>query len=421
MPVIVIEQALYGNPEPGGFRFLARSPGFVESWLPIAEQLCAGFGERPAGVACPAAVFAQAFGPKHVAVVQVADLGSDDAGRPGALGFRLLVLPRQTYADLGGDPFLFADRFPPAWNQRDTLPTLQENIDLPGRRTTAQVLEIIKGADSANMLGGAQVLIDGGRLVFERPAPAPEVIRWLWLLLPTSTRAELWPATFAFGNALAFDALVVPRAELLTDTRYLREDQAGDYPEGRYELALQAAAEADDQADLDRLFARRSSRQTIRLALIILVATTLLAVVSNILNPPPHPSVTARRPEPTEPAPATDLPVLDDFQTPLTPEMAQRTTQALGTLSLWLGAEPLPQAPTAVEAMTALRQRLEAREGGFDAVRRKTLAEMRAAGKLSHPEQELRAWLWVYRLPEYNDRRLNPVELVEVLQKKLVP
>src|SRR5262249_42791928 len=124
MSTTVIEQALYGNSETGGFRFLGRSPGFRDEWLPSAEGLCAGFGDRPAGVACPACVFAQPFGPRHVAVVQAADLGYDDAKRPGALGFYLLVLTRRDYTDLTGDPFLLAERFPADWKARGDLPAL---------------------------------------------------------------------------------------------------------------------------------------------------------------------------------------------------------------------------------------------------------------------------------------------------------
>src|SRR5947209_14948295 len=124
MSDILLEQALYGGHDPGGYRFLARSRGFLEDWLPEAERLCTGFGERPAGVACPAAVFARPLGKKHVAVVQVADRGADDAGRPGALGFHLLVLSHDAYAFLGADPFALSERFPPSWEARGDLPAL---------------------------------------------------------------------------------------------------------------------------------------------------------------------------------------------------------------------------------------------------------------------------------------------------------
>ena len=104
-----LETALYGGQDAGGYRFLARSTGFREEWLHEAERLCAGFGERPAGVRCPRAVFALPFGREHVAVVQAADQGSDDQGRPGTLAFYLVLFPAPLYARLGGDPFHLAE------------------------------------------------------------------------------------------------------------------------------------------------------------------------------------------------------------------------------------------------------------------------------------------------------------------------
>src|SRR5205809_6571201 len=38
--------------------------------------------------------------------------GADDAGRPGALAFRLLIIPHDAYSWLMGDPFEVAERFP---------------------------------------------------------------------------------------------------------------------------------------------------------------------------------------------------------------------------------------------------------------------------------------------------------------------
>src|SRR5208283_3654585 len=231
MPDLRIEQALYGNPDAGGYRFLARSPGFLDTWLPGAQRLCAGFGERPAGVACSGCIFAKPLGKGQVAVVQVADQGNDDAGRPGALGFRLLVLPRDVYSEWITDPFLVSERFPPLWEQRGELPTLAWPDELLPPRTVEQVQQVLKSGSTPTLLGGMQALLDGGRLVFERPAPAPELVRALWMLLPTSTRGHLWPATFAFGNELEFDVLVLPRADPEAFADYLSEEQAGDYPE----------------------------------------------------------------------------------------------------------------------------------------------------------------------------------------------
>jgi hypothetical protein len=294
----VIEQAIHGVQAGGGRGWLARSPGFADDWLAEAEQLCAGFGERPPGVACPGCVFARPFGARDVAVVQVADQGGTD-GVPGPLGFRLLVLPRRLYAELGGDPFHLADQLPPPWNARGELPALEPTLTPAPRRTVADIQGVLNVPTSATLLGGVQALVDGGHVAFERGGPDPGLLRSLWALLPASTRAELWPASFAFGNALHFDALVVPRAAGPDFHDYVFEEQAGDYPEGRYELALQLAAEAGDQAELDALFSRRSRSQTLRLAVVLLLAFVLVPILLQLLWPPaPTPKA------PTDRAPA---------------------------------------------------------------------------------------------------------------------
>ena len=84
--------------------------------------------------------------------------------------------------------------------------------------------------------------------------PEPDLVRRLWALLPLSTRCERWPSSFAFGNKHRFDIAVVPRAPEAEFVDYVVEAAAGDYPEGRYELALQTAVEHDQQDDLTKLF-----------------------------------------------------------------------------------------------------------------------------------------------------------------------
>jgi hypothetical protein len=155
--------------------------------------------------------------------------------------------------------------------------------------------------------------------VFERPGPDTELMRGLWTLLPTSTRCDLWPASFAFSNDLGFDALIVSRAAGEAYEGYTNEDQAAEYPQGNYELRLQIAAEAGDQRELDALFARRSFRDTWRLALALLVALAVLVVVMRLTAPGPR----LREPEP-RPAPRAAL----------TPEeRAERAGVATGVVS----------------------------------------------------------------------------------------
>jgi GTPase-associated protein 1, N-terminal domain type 2 len=402
MSGIPIEQALYGSQGPAGYHFLARSPGFHDDWLAEAQRLCAGFGERPAGVACPACVFAQPLGKGRVAVVQVADQGTDDAGRPGVLEFHLLVLTRADYARLGGDPFFLVERFPPSWQARGELPALAWPDGPPPRRTVAEVQRVLQRPEGPSLLGGAQALLDGGRLVFERSGPDTALVRDLWQLLPTTTRCTLWPAGFAFGGALDFHALVVAPGGAAGRAGYLSEDQAAEYPEGRYELCLQVAAEAGDQRELDALFARRSRAETWRLGLTLLCFVLIVLLVANWLSPTPAPR---RAPPTTE---KLDLPT--DVYPTLTEPERERLAQAVRELAAQAGLPPLPEGASPEELLAAVAKGLgpglSGRDPGSDLT----------AGPL---QRRLRALLWQHGVAEYRDPNLNPVELVERLQRQV--
>jgi hypothetical protein len=434
MDDIILEQALYGGHGSGGYRFLARSSGFRDEWLPLAERLCIDFGDRPANVACPAAVFAQPFGSAHVAVVQVADQGRDDTGRPGALAFRLLVLSRADYARLEGDPFRIAAELPPDWQARDLVSPLTWSAGPPSRRTVAQVQEAlqrpagpilipdspVRQGGSHVLLGGAQALLDGARLVFVRPAPDPELLRDLWLLLPTASRCQLWPATFAFDTRLSLDVVVVPPARSpfappppgdgrrpVGPVSYMTEAQAADYPEGRYELSLQSAAESGDQRALDSLFARRTRGEMLRLAATLLGVVLVLALIINWL-PWPKPQAGPAPQEPPAPAGAS-APVLDPVEKypVLTRDERQRLTAALAQLASQLA---LPPQATAEDYLKAIDTRL----GTPDA--------KRAPGPLSAygpVQRQLQVLCWKHGIENYAHPGLAPQELVEKLQEKV--
>jgi hypothetical protein len=445
MNAITIEQAIYGSLDAGGYRFLARSPGFLDDWLDEAQRLCTGFGERPAGVACPLAVFAQPFGRRYVAVVQVADQGTDDAGRPGALGFHLLVLPRAAHRALGGDPFFLAERFPPTWHVRDDLPSLSCPVEPAPSRSVEQVQRVLKRPDGPNLLGGSQVLVDGGRVVFERRTPDLALLRDLWTLLPSSARSELWPASFAFGNALRFHALAVPHPAGDDYVHYHSEEQAGEYPEGRYELSLQTAAEAGDQRELDRLFARRSQADTMRLGIYILAVAIVISLLVGLLNPKPppappnskQPSTGKEQPPPTS---KLDLPPPDQYPS-LSRADVDRLTRELSRIASQAGVPPradiqvrqialatAQSGPNCLAAPPLLSQELTASltqfEGLLDGIDRHlgTPNAGRDPGflcGLGPPERQLRALLWKHGVAAYNDPRLNSFELLERLERVL--
>jgi hypothetical protein len=406
----VIEQAIYGCQDAGGYRFLGRSAGFRDEWLAEAERLCTGFGERPAGVSCPSCVFAQPLGRRHVAVVQVADQGTDDTGRPGALGFRLLAVPRPLYADLGGDPFLLAEQFPPPWEARGDLPALEWQAGAPPPRTVAELRRVLDVPNGPTLLGGVQALLDGGRLVFERTWPDTPLVRSLWALLPTQSRSEMWPASFSFRNARRFHVVVVPRAAGPDLEHYIPEEQAGDYPEGRYELALQTAVESGNQEDLDVLLARRSRSQTVRLALAILAASVAVALGTALLSPnlPPPPPTTAK----TSPAAVArpDLPPPDEC-----PQLSAREREDLADRLKDLGRRLKIDVPAGAtdadltQALAAIDEHLPAPQGQS--------APLRDLGPI---QRQVRALLWKHEVPEYNQRGLNTMELIDRLRKHLV-
>jgi hypothetical protein len=444
MNSIHVEQAIYGAFDGGGYRFVARSPGFREDWLEPAQRLCTGFGERPAGIACPAAVFARALDRQHVAIVQVADQGIDDAGRPGALGFYVMVLQRAAYRAFGGDPFQVAARQTPPWHERGELPMLSWPAEPLPPRTVEQVRRVLQRPDGPNLLGASQVLVDGGRVVFGRTGPDSTLLRDLWCLLPTSTRSELWPASFAFGNDLRFHVLAVPEAEGELYEHYHTEEQAGDYPEGRYELALQTAAESGDQRELDRLFARRSQAETLRLAVYLLLAAVVVLLAAGLVNPPQPPrAIDAKPPAPKQIAPGAtlDLPPPDQFP-PLAFEehvllrwqLRDLARQAGATwpreailrqigLGFACGSQAAPLASVVVwsedwasysiepEALLdVLDQRLGTPDPGRDP------GPLKDHGPL---HRRLRVLLWKHGVASYNDERLNPFELLERIEPLL--
>lgn len=277
-PDLAIAQAVILT-DATGPRVVARSDDFPSAWEDAALIAVVRFGRRPPGVACPEAVFAVPVGRTHVAVVQVADQA---ANSDPPLGFRFLILARKLYEALG-DPFAIADRYPPNWSARGTLPSLEWPPEPLPPRTVASVQHVMKTGDLPLLLGGTQALLDGSRLLLVADAPQNEFGRGLWHLLPYRTRCELWPASFAFANELGFHMVALPAAPAPWPHGYLTDEQARDYPEGRYELALQTATESGDQPELNRLFARRTRLDTVRLVLYLLAGAVILAVVSKVL------------------------------------------------------------------------------------------------------------------------------------------
>jgi hypothetical protein len=390
-----IEQALYGNPGEGGFRWLARSPGFREEWLPLARDLCTHFGDRPAGVRCPQALFVVPLNKKFQAIVRVADQGQDEMGRPGALAFRLLIVPVDLYDKLGADPFRLDEAFDPDWQARETLPSLEWTFEKIAMRTVAGLARVldVEHERTAWLLGSAQILVDGGKVWLERPQPEERLIRDLWELLPYANRGELRVATFAFGNANRFDLAVAPAERRGEFVRATPEDQAGEYPEGRYELALQTAVESSDQPGLEALLLRRSRGQMFRFALVLLVLVAAAALVSRM--PPILP------PAPPMPQKAT-LPRFEavaPFDAATQAEAKRQTAELVRSL----GGE----GDTPADLDRALATRLKPTHTLDDLGTKETLS------------RQLRAVLWKYGIADAEAPGLSVAEMFERLREAI--
>lgn len=308
MPSFAVAQALFRREHEQAPQLVARSADFADDWLHEAERLMAGFGERRPGSACPLAVFAQPISGRLVAIVQAADLEPGSTGWP-AMAFRIFVVPVRVYESFITDPFRLAAQHPfdRSLLNESSLPTIEMFAEGPPPRTLAEVQAVLKrvkahalkegedpetvertieNSESPALLGGVQILVDGGKLILDRKTPDNSFAAALWSLLPDPLRSQIWPASFAFSNALRFDVLIGAgfSPEDLVD--YRTEDQAADYPPGTYELALQRAAEQGDQRELNGVFLRRSSGETLRLARNLLIGMVGVLLLFRFLAPP---------------------------------------------------------------------------------------------------------------------------------------
>ncbi|MBA4187854.1 MAG: hypothetical protein C0467_07535 [Planctomycetaceae bacterium] len=270
-PDLRIQQAI-ALADARGVKIVGSTPEFDTA---EAERIATLFGIRPPGVRCQLAHFACPFGKAHVAVVRAED-------RPGSgdvIGFRFLLLSRDLYRHLG-DPFAISDRYPVNWNATGTLPELAWPVEVLPERTIEQLDGILKVGDGPLLLGAAQAIVDGNRVVIRRDAPEERLIRDLWQLLPDKTRAECWPASFAFSDELGLHLVAGPvQVASAVASKPLTEEAVRDYPSSNYELNLQIAIESGDRAALRRLLARRTLDDSIRLTIYIVIFSLIVAVL----------------------------------------------------------------------------------------------------------------------------------------------
>jgi len=266
MTDLVLTQALFEND-----LLLARSDAFPDPSQEIAADLARKFGPVPADGPTDV-LFVQPFGKDRLAIVRVR--GSR---------FHFLILANELY-HLLQDPFAIAERYPVDWAAHGILPDLAWPPEPLPRRTIKELDELLKKGDGPYLLGAAQTLVDGGKIVIAFTANSMYLIRGVWALLPESNRRTIRVATFATSNNLEFDLLALAAIPAGGLPGYLNEDQVLEYPDSRYERDLQIAIEHGDQRELDRLLARKSTQEMIRLAWKLIVVALVVSTVVKILN-----------------------------------------------------------------------------------------------------------------------------------------
>ena len=258
--------------DSSGPRVIGRSPGITFETEEAALKIVVQFGDRPAGMNCPEAVFT-AEDRNTLWIVKAGEL----PGKGSPLAFRMFGIA--TKDRLGLDPLAWVESYP-LEAVKGELSNVERQNPFPPRRTVDEVRTILKGGDSPLLLGSVQALLDGCKIAVPQTEAGTNFVRHVWKILPEKSKAEINPATFAFSADLGFDIVVLPEVPAKGLPGYLTAEQVRDYPEGRYELALQHAAENGNQAELDRLFARKTSREVLRLAIgMVLFALAVVLIL----------------------------------------------------------------------------------------------------------------------------------------------
>lgn len=257
--------------DSSGPRVIGRSQGVPFETEEAALKIAVQFGHRPPGANCPESVFT-VTDRGNLFIVKAGSL----PGEGSPLAFRMFGIAAKDR--LGMDPLSWVESYP-LEALKGELPNVEWQNPFPPRRTVDEVRAVLKDGDSPLLLGSVQALLDGCKIAVSLAEAGPDFVRNVWKLLPEKSKAEVNPATFAFSADLGFDIVVLPEIPAKGIPGYLTAEQVRDYPEGRYELALQHAAESSNQPELDRLFSRKTSREVLRLAIGMVVFALVVVLI----------------------------------------------------------------------------------------------------------------------------------------------
>ncbi|QVL34669.1 hypothetical protein KIH39_12400 [Telmatocola sphagniphila] len=152
-------------------------------------------------------------------------------------------------------------------------------------RKVEDVRNRFKNGDGPFLLGASQALVDGSRIVIPREKPDREILENLWSFLPYSARSLSYVSFSKSETNHSVHVRVLPLTEAANSPGFLTEDQCRDYPPSQFEQQLQYALDYSDQKLFDRLMCRRSSRETLKMAWLMLIVALVVMVASRILVP----------------------------------------------------------------------------------------------------------------------------------------
>ncbi len=205
--------------------------------------------------------------------------------------FHFLIMQKSLFNAIL-NPFEIARKFPAPWHTSHRLETLhwQEEWTSP-LRSAAKLQSILKNGNSPWLLGAAQALIEDGKMILYRHQPMNAPIEHLWELLPYSVQQHITFSSLCFKEDLDLNIMVLPvenanntdHPETAAVPGYFSEEQILDFPDGRYEHSLQIAIQSGDQREIDLLFARRNSRQTLKMMILLLLGLALASFLMKAL------------------------------------------------------------------------------------------------------------------------------------------
>ncbi len=217
--------------------------------------------------------------PNWVAVIRHQPCPPDAASPQPML--HVLLISNEAYG-LIGHPFALADYASVDWAARGEYPELNLEPFLVPHPQTNEVLAALQEADTPLIYGAVQALLDGARLQLVESETCEPLLRQMWPLLPYNTRANLRLATGWPGWHSGFHLLATPTVPTEWPESVLTAEQLRNYPEGKYEHAMQLAIETGQQADYEQLLRRRSGTKTLKLALVILLVVMALSVLFSL-------------------------------------------------------------------------------------------------------------------------------------------